>query len=64
MKCPVCGYDGTTVTGTPYPQNERSVHYYRYRKCLKCDHHFKTIEYYLPDEVVKKIRHTRIKEPI
>ena len=48
MMCPECGNDKTTVTKTAGTTKEYAVD--RYRKCLKCNNGFKTVERVITDE--------------
>lgn len=52
MNCPNCNTDNNRVTGVPRSVNKRSIDFRRYRKCLTCGKYFKTVEYWVPDEIV------------
>lgn len=52
MKCPECGYEKTKVYGA-YRGD-------RYRKCLKCGNRFKTVEFWVEDDLVKEIHDKRM----
>ena len=56
MNCPKCGTDNNRVVGASRSINARSVDFHRYRKCLNCGWHFKTYEYWVPDEIVLQQR--------
>ena len=59
MNCPNCGKDRNTVTGASKSINARSIDYHRYRKCLICGKYFKTVEFWVPDEIVLSKRGKR-----
>ena len=53
MKCPYCGSDNHTVNGN-HKREIRTGRVRRRRKCLDCGEKFWTIEFYVPDEIMKK----------
>ena len=53
MKCPYCGSDNNYVNGF-HKKEVRRGRVRRKRECFSCGMRFSTIEFYVPDEIMKK----------
>ena len=58
MKCPVCEYERTEV----YGHYDRKGRYRegKYRRCPKCGYKFKTVEFWVEEDIVQQVYRRKI----
>jgi len=61
MKCPYCGSENNNTSGF-HKKELRRGRVRRWRRCLDCGEKFTTIEFYVPDDIMRHKKENHEKE--